>query len=164
MAVHVDAREYERLFRATRTLDPVIKREMRKRLRDAARIGANEAKARVRAMQAPSLTHAGRAHHGTQHVRGRARGLRSVLAANIKVQVGARDVRIIQGTAGIGGQNARGLPRRLDAGAPFLHPVFGQGETAQLGYSYFKRPILGKKDDMLVEIKHVLDDISRHLR
>lgn len=175
MARHVDTADYQRLVAASRSVDPVIRKAFKKHLKDAGGIGAQAAKAKVLAMPTYGLTAqrtwvAGRGwipaptHHGRRNVRGRSHGLRRVLASGVKVQVGGKDVKIVQSTIGIAGRNARGVPRHLDAGVRWKHPFFGHGEVWQRGYSYFKEEIADKKEEMLREVGQVLDALQRHLR
>lgn len=168
MARHVDTADYQRLIAASRTVDPVIRREFKKHLKDAGKIGADAAKVKILAMPSTGvISRAGQArgqqHHSTRNIRGRSHGLRRVLAAGIKVQVGSKDVKVVQSTVGISGRNARGVARHLDAGVRWQHPYFGHGEVWQRGYSYFKKEIDGKKEEMLREVGQVLDAMQRHL-
>lgn len=154
----VDVADYKQLYRATRNFSPEIRRAFRKRLKDAAQIGARGAKLKVRAMPATrkyTATGAGRQRRG-----GKSRGLRSTLAANIRVQVGAKDVAVRQFSTGISGRSARDLPRDIDRG-DWLHPTFGhEPEVLQTGWPYFMSTMREKRPEMEREVRKVLDDIQ----
>lgn len=164
----VDVRDYRDLYTRTRNISPEIRKELRRRLREAANIGARAAKAKV--LEMPTYAGTGlrsaRYRSSRRHLRGTHRtGLRLRLAANIRVSVTARNVEILQGSTGITGRSGRSLPRRIDEGGTFRHPVYGHRDrwASQIGYRYFQRTIDGKKQEMLVEVSHVLDEISRQL-
>jgi hypothetical protein len=162
-SVRVDAEDYARVRLQAREFSQELDKELAKALRKAGKIGADAAKAKIRTMPTHGYIsqigqQLGQAHHGVQHVRGRSRGLRNVIAANIRVQASGKDVRIIQGTTGISGHNARGLPRRIDEGGTFRHPVFGRDVwVSQAGYPYFKQPIASQRPAMEHEVADALD-------
>lgn len=156
MARVIDASDYQDLYQRCRRAPPQIRADMRTHLRDAAKIGANAAKVRARSISRGGAVSRWR----TQQ---RSRSLGSILAANIRVSVKGDDVRIVQGTAGIGGRNAAGLPRGLDDFVGFEHPVFGHGRVLQAGKPYFQRSMDEKRDEMIREVARVLDDVLRHL-
>lgn len=161
---HVDASEYRDLYRRTRNLRPEIRREMRKRLREAAKIGQRAARLKIREMPATakySKTGAGR--HYRKSRPGTGVGLRSTLALNIRVQVTARDVAVRQFTAGLRGHNARDLPRDIDKGY-WRHPVYGHPpKVLQKGWPYFDRTMRAKRPEMEREVRKVLDSIKVEL-
>lgn len=162
-----------RLYRASQTAGPQIRADMRRHLKDAAGIGASAAKARARMVSGgfvgSSFTSAGRqvSQHGRHGRHGGGAGRRklgSVLASNIRVQVKGDDIRIVQGSAGISGRNAAGLPRGLDEFGGFTHPTFGHDPVVeQSGQPYFARTMTEKRGEMIREVSRVLDDIERHL-
>lgn len=164
MPALVDARDYERLYRATRTIRPEIRRAFRKRLREAAKIGQKAAREKIRTMPATHrYSAAGAGRHYRKGRPGVGVGLRSTLALNIRVSVGRRDVKIQQFTRGLRGRNARGLPRGIDRGE-WEHPTFGHApKVLQKGHPYFKDTIEGRKEEMLQQVRQVLDDIQAHL-
>lgn len=159
----VDARDYERLYRQTRNFSPEIRRAFRKRLRDAAQIGARAAKVKVRAMP----TGGGGRYTATgagKHVRGKKhRGLRSTLATGISVKVTGNSVRIEQSARGLSGRNADDLPRDIDRGG-WQHPVYGHPpKVFQKGFPYFQSTMREKRPEMEREVNKVLDDIQAKL-
>lgn len=164
MPALVDARDYEQLYRATSRMPSVIRREFRRRLREAAKIGQKAARDKIRQLPARGrYTALGRGRHYRRSRPGVGTGLRSTLALNIRVKVGDRDVTIQQFTAGLRGRNARGVPRGIDRGE-WTHPTFGHHPTVtQRGNHYFTDEIAGKKDEMLTEVRKVLDEIESKL-
>lgn len=157
----IDVADYTRLYRATRGMRPEIRHSFRKRLKDAAQIGARGAKVKVRAMPATrKYTAAGAGRHYRRSKPGTGVGLRSTLALNIRVNVGARDVAVRQFTAGLRGRNARGLPRGIDRGE-WTHPVYGhKPEVTQRGWPYFQSTMREKRPEMEHEVRKVLDDVK----
>jgi hypothetical protein len=152
---HDIARDYKDLYRKTRVIGPEINKDMRDGLKAAGKIGARTAKLMIQSWPAtggmPSRA-GGRKH----------RGLRTKIASQITVSVGARNVVIRQGTRGLTGRNSRDLPRDIDHGGWF-HPVYGHGEVFQKGFPYFKAPIHAVQPLMEAEVSKVLDKIRRHL-
>jgi hypothetical protein len=155
--IRVDADQYAQVRARAREFDPLLDKELKKALRQGAKIGADAAKAKIRTM--PSYgTH--RAGHGSSS---RPQHLRAKLASNIRVVVSNRDVRIVQSVIGIRGANAKGLPRRLDEGGRFRHPVFGRSDdwASQLGYAYFSRTIAAKRPEIEAGVKDAMDRAIR---
>jgi len=157
----IDVADYERLYRSTRGMHPEIRKAFRKRLRNAAKIGADAARIKIRTMPATakySATGAGR--HYRKSRAGVGVGLRSTLALNIRVTVSAREVAVRQFTAGLRGKNARDLPRDIDKGY-WRHPVYGHKPTVlQKGYPYFDVTMREKRPEMEREVQQVLEDIK----
>jgi hypothetical protein len=132
----VDVEDYKRLMRDTRTLPPAVRRDFKKRLKAAGEIGARAARAKILAMPA----HTGQTG---RHLRGtHPRGLRRTLAGNIRVSVTGNNVRIIQGSKGLTGRNAANLPKDIDKGDRFTHPVF---ETGRLNTFLQQHPGAGHR-------------------
>jgi hypothetical protein len=156
MPIEVNVYDYRALYAKCKTVEPVIRRGFRKGLRNAGKIGQGAAKAKVLAWPAAggiSAKAGGKAH----------RGLRATVAANVRVSVTARDVRIRQYTAGLTGNSASDLPRDIDRGY-WKHPTYGHRPTVlQRGTPYFKAEISSKRDEMLREVRVVLDDVRDHL-
>ncbi len=157
----VDVADYERLYRSTRGMHPEIRSAFRKRLRKAAKIGADAAKIKIRTMPATAkytATGAGRHYRKSKPATGV--GLRSTLALNIKVTVSAREVAVRQFTAGLRGHNARDLPKDIDRGG-WKHPTYGHKPVVfQKGYPYFDSTMREKRPAMEREVQQVLDDIK----
>lgn len=162
MPTVVDASDYERLYRRTRGIKGEIRRDFRKHLREAAKIGQRAARERIREWPGGGggYTHLG---HG-RHLRGlKSRGLRSTLAANIGVRVDRRGVRIVQTTRGLTGRNANRLPKDINKGG-WKHPVYGHGSVFQRGLKgYFDKSIDDKREEMLQQAAKVLEDITERL-
>lgn len=158
--VQVDAEQYTDVRRRAKEFDPLLAKELRRALKTGGQIGADAAKARIRAMP----THGGvrRSLHRRHGNATRGRGLRSTIASGIRVQVRERDVLIVQGANGLQGRNARGLPRRLDEGA-VRHPVYGNRDNwvTQPGWPYFVSAINGKRDEIEHEVADALDRAVR---
>lgn len=180
----VDARDYTELYRKTRGIDREVHKELMKRLRQAGKIGADAAKAKIRGW--PVAGGLGASAGGRVH-----RGLRANLAFRIRVSATARNVTIRQGSGGLTGKNAGDLPRDIDRGG-WYHPVFGrerriggymravrptrgrrtiaadlrataQGRVFQEGWPYFKKEIGAKYPEMVDEVAKVLDDIGQRI-
>jgi len=153
----IDVADYIQLYRATRGMRPEIRRDFRKRLRRAAKFGADAARVKIRTMPATAkytATGAGRHARGKKVV-----GLRSTLALDIKVSVTAREIAVKQFSAGLRGRNARDLPRDIDKGG-WKHPVYGRKpDVFQRGYPYFDSTMREKRPEMEREVRKVLDDI-----
>lgn len=155
----VDVADYTQLYRATRGMKPEVRSAFRKRLRVAAKIGADAAKLKIRAMPATrKYSAAGAGRHFTKskpHA-----GLRSTLARNIRVTVTPKEVAIRQFTAGLYGRNAQDLPKDIDKGG-WLHPTFShEPEVFQRGWPYFDSTMREKRPQMEREVQKVLDDVK----
>lgn len=155
----IDVADYTQLYRATRGMHPEVRSAFRKRLRKAAKIGADAAKLKIRTMPAAHKYSAlGAGRHFTKskpHA-----GLRSTLARNIRVSITAREVAIHQYSAGLYGENAQDLPRDIDRGG-WRHPTFGhEPKVFQDGWPYFKSTMREKRPQMEREVQKVLDDIK----
>jgi hypothetical protein len=154
----IEAADYIQLYRATRGMKPEIRSAFRKRLRKAAKIGADAARVKIRTMPATAkytATGAGRHARGKKVV-----GLRSTLVLDIKVSVTAREIAVKQFSAGLRGRNARDLPRDIDKGG-WRHPVYGRKpDVFQRGYPYFQSTMREKRPAMEREVQGVLDDIK----
>jgi hypothetical protein len=168
---HVDASDYTDLYRATRHLGPEVRRAYKKRLTDAAKIGQRAARVKIRSMPAGRrYTALGAGRHYRRARPGVGVGLRSTLAANIKVEVGPRDVAIRQYTRGLRGHNARDLPKVIDRGGygisgGWRHPVYGhEPQVYQRSWPYFASTMRELRPVMVGEVAQVLDDIKRELR
>lgn len=156
MPIEVDVRDYRAMYAKTKTITPVIRKGFRKRLRGAAKIGQDAARAKI--MTWPAAGGIAAKAGGRLN-----RGLRATIAGQIRTSVTARDVRIRQFTAGLVGNSASDLPRDIDRGF-WKHPTYGHRPTVgQRGIHYFKDEITSKRDDMLREVTKVLDDIEWHL-
>lgn len=157
----IDVADYTQLYRATRGMRPEVRRAFRKRLRDAAKIGERAARLKIRQMPATAkYTAAGGGRHYRKRQPGRAVGLRSTLALNIRVTVSAREVAIKQFSAGLRGRNARDLPRDIDRGG-WKHPVYGhEPKVFQRGFPYFDVTMREKRPEMERAVEGVLDDIK----
>lgn len=156
MPFEVDVRDYRALWAKTKTIEPVIRKGFRRRLRSAAKVGQDAARAKIMSWPAAGGISAGAGGKAN-------RGLRATIAAQVRTSVTARDVRIRQFTAGLVGNSAADLPRDIDRGY-WKHPTYGHKPTVgQRGIHYFKDEITSKRDDMLREVSQVLGDISEHL-
>ena len=157
----IDVADYERLYRSTRNMHPEIRKAFRKRLRRAAKIGADAARIKIRTMPATAkYSAAGAGRHYRKSRAGVGVGLRSTLALNIKVTVSAREVAVRQFTAGLRGKNARDLPKDIDRGG-WKHPVYGhEPKVFQKGFGYFDSTMREKRPEMEREVQQVLDDIK----
>jgi hypothetical protein len=157
----VDVADYERLYRTTRGMHSEVRSAFRKRLRKAAKIGADAARIKIRTMPATrKYSAAGSARHYRKSRAGTGVGLRSTLALNIRVSVGAREVAVRQFTKGLRGQNARDLPKDIDRGG-WKHPTYGRPpKVFQKGYPYFDSTMREKRPEMEREVAQVLDDIK----
>jgi hypothetical protein len=158
---HVDVDDYRDLYRRTRHLRPEVRREFRRRLREAAKIGQRAARTKIRAMPATHrYTSKGAGRHFTR-TKPRA-GLRSTLARNIQVQVGPRDVAILQFSEGLYGRNARDLPKAIDRGGyglagEWLHPTYGhEPDVLQHSWPYFASSMRQTRPQMEREVAKVL--------
>ena len=152
-----DVRDYRELYRKTKLVEPAIRKDLRKRLRNCGKIGADAAKRKV--VQWP--VHGGisaktiRRNRRIVH-----RGLRATLAAQIRVTAGSRDVTIVQGRRGLTGNSSADLPRDIDRGG-WRHPVYGhKPDVFQYGFPYFKKEIASKRPEMVDEASKVLDAIT----
>jgi hypothetical protein len=157
----IDVADYAQLYRATRGMKPEIRRDFRKRLRKAAKIGADAAKIKIRAMPSTKKYSAlGAGRHFTKskpHA-----GLRSTLARNIRVTVTPKEVAIRQFSEGLYGRNAQDLPKDIDSPkGGWTHPTFNhEPEVFQHGWPYFKSTMREKRRAMEKEVQQVLDDIK----
>jgi hypothetical protein len=151
--IEVDASDYADLRRRVKAFDRDLETELKRGLKEAGDIGVQAVRAKIGMV---SLHPTSRGRHGTGR---RARGLRQQLAANTRVQVRAKDVRIIQGAKGISGAGAKGLPRRLDGDAPFTHPVFGHRGTqvSQRPWGHFAKTIIPKQGAMAQRIQAAME-------
>jgi hypothetical protein len=162
VAVKVDVADYERLYRTTRGMHPEVRSAFRKRLRRAAKIGADAARIKIRTMPATGgkYTATGAGRHYRKSRAGVGVGLRSTLALNIRVTVSAREVAVRQFTKGLRGQNARDLPKDIDRGG-WKHPTYNHKPVVfQRGYPYFDSTMKEKRPEMEREVGQVLDDIK----
>jgi hypothetical protein len=157
----IDVADYVQLTRATRGMRPEIRRAFRKRLRKAAKIGADAARVKIRTMPATAkYTATGAGRHYRKSRAGTGVGLRSTLALDIKVSVTAREVAVKQFTAGLRGRNSRDLPKDIDRGG-WKHPTYGHKPVVfQRGYPYFDSTMREKRPEMEHEVRKVLDDIK----
>lgn len=156
-----DVRDYRELYRKTKLVEPAIRKDLRKRLRNCGRIGSDAAKRKIvqwpvhGGIASPTIRRNRRIVH---------RGLRATLAAQIRVTAGARDVTIVQGRRGLSGNSAADLPRDIDRGF-WKHPVYGRKpDVPQVGFPYFKKEIASKRPEMVDEASKVLDTIADVLR
>lgn len=168
-SIRVDADQYADIRRRARDFSPLLDKELTKALKRGGQIGADAAKAKILTMPSGhggvvtrtlNAAHPNRVERGL--IRTQRKYLRQKLARNIRVVVSNRDVRIVQGVNGISGANAKGLPRRIDEGGRFRHPVFRRDVYAnQLGYSYFARPIEARRPEIQAGVE---DAMQRALR
>ncbi len=159
-AYRVDVEDYKRLYRRTRDMEPKIRRDLRKHLREAGNIGRDAARLKIREWSggggAGKYTAAG---HGRHTRRGRSVGLRSTIAINIRTTVGPSDVTIRQFTVGLSGNSTADLPYDIDRGG-WRHPTFGhRPRVFQRGIHYFHDEIESKRPQMEREMAKVLDEI-----
>lgn len=152
--VSVDAREFVDLVGKTSKLEPALRRQLRKRIREAGTEGAKASKAEV--LKAPTTV--------SRH-RMRDKGLRRQMAAGIRVQIaaGERSSRvgvIIKSTGpGLAGER-RKLIKRWDDPRGWRHPVFGDRETwvHQVGRPYFRKVLAEQKDQLAAKVRQALDE------
>jgi hypothetical protein len=122
-------------------------RKLTNALEDAA--GPIIAKVRQEALALPA--------HGSKHT-----GMRSRLAAGVRVQPSARSVRIVA-TAEPG---ETGLPRGFDNGPRgFRHPVYGNRDVwvQQRGGSWFREPIAEEGDAVERRLTDVLEQMADNI-
>jgi hypothetical protein len=157
----IDVADYAQLYRATRGMHAEVRRDFRKRLRRAAKIGADAARVKIRTMPATKkYTATGSGRHYRKSRAGVGVGLRSTLALDIKVTVSAREVAVRQFTAGLRGKNSRDLPKDVDRGG-WKHPTYGHKPMVfQRGYPYFDSTMRQMRPAMEREVQKVLDDIK----
>jgi len=157
----VDVEDYKRLYRRTRDMEPKIRRDLRKHLREAGNIGRDAARRKIREWSggggAGKYSAAG---HGRHTRRGRSVGLRSTVAINIRVTVGPSDVTIRQFTVGLTGNSTKDLPYDIDCGG-WYHPTFWhRPKVFQQGIHYYDDEIESKRPEMEREVAKVLAEIQ----
>lgn len=153
--IYVDADEYADVMRMASRFDKELGKQLRRQIRQAAEIGRDSARRKVAMMPNRRIG---------RHVGGRT--LRQALADGLKVQVWSRKARIVQSPEKVRGENARGLPRRLDAGGEFQHPVFQGADTPnfpvrQRGFPYFNSEIDADRKQMVELIGQALEDAAQ---
>ncbi len=148
----VDASEYANLRRRVRGFSADLDKELKRGLKEAGNLGVDAVKQKIGMIPVGGGTQANRSRSGNL----RRTSLRATLRSNVRTQVRAKDVRIVQGARGIPGANARGLPRRLNQDGPFRHPVFGRGSVTQRSWRHFDSVILPKKPQMEAKVEEAL--------
>lgn len=136
----VDVSDYRAVRRMARQFSADLHRELKRGLKVAGQIGVDAVRRKIDSVPAGRTAN-------TRRARG---SLRATMKRNTRVQVRARDVRIIQGARGITGRGARGLPRRLNQQQPFTHPLFGLPGTSvgQQPWRHFDEPLRTARPDM----------------
>jgi hypothetical protein len=149
--VRVDASDLRKVGKIARTFGPELNRQLRKNIRAAAAIGANDAKQAIREM--PSK---GQDDHK----------LRELIASAVSISIVTgkyADVRIrVRRTPALNAIGAGGIAKAINTGK-WKHPVFGDREVwvAQKGFEFFDSRIERHREEMKVLVAAALDEAAR---
>jgi hypothetical protein len=151
--LRAEAQAFRDLFGKSSEVEPKLKAALRKRMKAAADVAANDVRSEVRK---PPVSGGG----------GRSRGLRAAIAAGIGVTISASPTKagvVIQASRAKLPEAQRAMVRAYNKPV-FRHRVFG-GDTwvQQKGRPYFERPIAARANDVDEAVKAAMYDAIESL-
>jgi hypothetical protein len=142
-----------------------VRRQLSKRLRTAVKPAVQDVKAKVRALPVRSVGGGGTAQRREHRAgRGKSHGLRSTIAAGVRVEVrygDQADLKIVVRPNLPASQ--RRLPRHLNKRSGWRHPVYGHRDrwVRQVGGEYFETTIRARQMGIAADLVDALDEAAK---
>jgi len=151
VTVRADTTEFKRLFDKSSQVDKKLKTALRRNIRQAAELAADDVRLAV----------------DTSAARTAQTGLRLAIAAGVKVKVmtGSRAGVTIVASSSQMPAGKESLVRAWESAKGWRHPAFGSGTwVTQHGHPYFRRTITADKDKVGAAVIAAMTEAAESLR